>query len=162
MSNIFQKRNGFATNDPRFIIISPDSSDIDNLNQILIDIELVFSGLKTLVILDDCAVSSDLKRRSNQFVNLAYSGRHSNISVWVLTQHLTSIVKSFRENVGCIVSFHSPSQASNQTLFDEYGAGLDSESRKGYLKILKSEKYSRVCFCLRHPYQSYVEIPNMI
>ena len=146
---------GFANNDPRFIVISPDASNVDEVNDILSDITTVFSGYKTLVVLDDCAFSKDLKQRSNKFINLAFSGRHENISVWVLTQQLTAISKPFRENVGCIVSFFTPNKISNQTLFDEYGGELDPEQRKHFMKILKSEKYSRVCFCLRHPFNIY-------
>ena len=151
---------GFANNDPRFIVISPEASDSDEINDLLEDISTVFSGYKTLIILDDCAFSKELKQRSNKFINLAFSGRHENISVWVLTQQLTAISKPFRENVGCIVSFFTPNKISNQTLFDEYGGELDPEQRKHFMKILKSEKYSRVCFCLRHPFNIYVEIPN--
>ena len=44
-------------------------------------------------ILDDCAVSKDLKKRSSKFINFAFSGRHEGLSVWVLTQQLTSIAK---------------------------------------------------------------------
>ena len=32
-----------------------------------------FSGKNTLIILDDCAVSKDLKNRTNKFINLAFS-----------------------------------------------------------------------------------------
>ena len=151
---------GFANNDPRFIVLSPDSSNENEIDDILSDVVTVFSGMKTLVILDDCAVSSDLKKRSNQFINLAFSGRHHNISLWVLTQHLTSISMLFRANAGCIISFFTPNKTSNQTLFDEYGGNLDLETRKEFMNILKSGKYARICFCLRHPFNSYLEIPN--
>lgn len=153
---------GFARQDPRFITLSPNASNVDEINQILSDVSLVFSGHRTLVILDDCAFSKELKQRSNKFINLAFSGRHENISVWVLTQQLTAIAKPFRENVGCIVSFFNPNKTSNETLFNEYGGDLDLEHRKKFMKILKSEKYSRICFCLRHPYRVYLEIPNAL
>ena len=152
---------GFAYNDPRFIIMTPDGSNIDEINDILSDIATVFSGYKTLIVLDDCAFSKDLKQRSNKFINLAFSGRHENLSVWVLTQQLTAIAKPFRENVACIISFFTPNKVSNQILFDEYSGDLDVEHKKEFMKILKSEKYARICFCLRHPYHSYIEIPNV-
>ena len=151
---------GFATNDPRFIVISPDASNVDEINNILSDVVTVFSGYSTLVILDDCAFTKDLKQRSNTFINLAFSGRHENISVWVLTQQLTAIAKPFRENVGCFISFYTPNKMSTQVLFDEYGGELDNEHKKHFIKILKSEKYARICFCLRHPFHTYIEIPN--
>ena len=126
------------------------------------DCSILFSGENTLIILDDCAVSKDLKKRSNKFIDLAFSGRHDEISVWVLTQQLTSIAKPFRENVACVVSFYNPSQIAMKTLFEDYGGNLEAETRKKLEKLLKANKYSRLCFCLRHPFQSYLEIPAII
>ena len=123
---------------------------------------MLFSGTNTLLILDDCAVSKDLKQRSNKFIDLAFSGRHDGLSVWVLTQQLTSIAKPFRENVACVVTFHNPSQVSTKTLFEDYGGDLDLYTRKKLMELLKTEKYSRQCFCLRYPFQSYLEIPAVI
>ena len=94
-----------------------------------------------LLILDECAVSKDLKIRSNNFISLGFSGRHDGISVWVLTQQLTSISKPFRENVACIIVFNNPSQVGTKTLFEEY-------------------RIFRICFNLRHPFDIYLEIPN--
>ena len=100
---------------------------------------VLFSGTNTLIILHDCAVSKDLKNRSNKFIELAFSGRHKGLSVWVLTQQLTSIAKPFRDNVGCVVAFHNPSQMGTKTLFEDFGGDLDME-------LLKSERYSKLCF----------------
>ena len=152
----------FANGDPRFIVIPEDE-----INNILEDVETVFGSpdvssrrrevvddIKTLVIIDDCAFTKDIKQRSNKFISLAFSGRHQNISLWVLTQQLTAIAKPFRENVACIISFFTPNRVANQTLFDEFGGDLSAEHKKEFMKILKSEKYSRICFCLRHPSSS--------
>ena len=151
---------GFGHNDPRFIVLSPDADSIDEINELLSCVGDLFSGNETLIILDDCAFSKDLKQRSNKFIRLAFSGRHDKISVWVLTQQLTAVAKPFRENVACIVSFYNPNKISNQILFDEYGGDLEHESRKQYIELLKSKKYSRIYFCLRHPYTCCLEIPN--
>jgi len=40
-----------------------------------------------------------VKGRTGELVNLAFSARHMGISVWVLTQKMTGITASFRENV---------------------------------------------------------------
>ena len=116
--------HGFAEGNKRFLILSPDASKSDEITSLLTDVSLLFSGTNTLLILDDCAVSKDLKQRSNKFVDLAFSGRHHGLSVWVLTQQLTSIAKPFRENVSCVVTFHNPSQIGMKTLFDDYGGDL--------------------------------------
>ena len=93
----------------------------------------------------------DLKNRTNKFINLAFSGRHAGLSVWVLTQQLTSIAKPFRDNVACVVAFHNPSQIGMKSLFEEFGGDLDSQTRKNLMKNLKSENYSALCFSLRNP-----------
>ena len=150
---------GFAQGDKRFLILSPDASNSDEIDSLLTDVSLLFSGTNTLLILDDCAVSKDLKNRSNKFVDLAFSGRHDGLSVWVLTQQLTSIAKPFRENVSCVVTFHNPSHVGMKTLFDDYGGELDIETRKKFMKLLKTERYSRLCLCLIYPFECYLEIP---
>ena len=150
---------GFAQGDKRFLILSPDASNSDEIDSLLTDVSLLFSGTNTLLILDDCAVSKDLKQRSNKFVDLAFSGRHHGLSVWVLTQQLTSITEPFRENVSCVVTFHNPSQIGMKTLFEDYGGDLDTETRKKFMKLLKTERYSRLCLSLRYPFECYLEIP---
>ena len=128
---------GFAQGDSRFIVVSPDADSIDEINDMLSDCKELFSGTNTLLILDDCAFSKDLKQRSNHFINLAFSGRHEGISVWVLTQQLTSIAKAFRENVACMVSFYNPSNVCMKMLFDEYGGDLNIQDRKKYIQLLR-------------------------
>ena len=131
------------------------------INELLTDCAVLFSGTNTLLILDDCAVSKDLKQRSNN-IDLAFSGRHDGLSVWVLTQQLTSIEKPFRENVACVVTFHNPSQVSTKTLFEDYGGDLDLDTREKLVELLKTENYSRLCLCLRYPFQIYLENPAVI
>ena len=152
----------FAKGDKNFFVLIPDASNQDEINEILDCCYTLFSGTNTLLILDDCAVSRDLKKRSNKFVDLAFSGRHSGISVWVLTQQLTSISKAFRDNVACVVSFHNPSQVGTKTLFEDCGGDLDADKRRTFCEVLKSEKFSRLYFSLRHPYECYVEIPTVL
>ena len=54
-------------------------------------VTFVFEGTNTLIILDDCAASKDVKGHTGQLVKLAFSAWHLGISVWVLTQKITSI-----------------------------------------------------------------------
>jgi len=93
---------------------------------------------------------------------LTFSGRHKGISVWVLTQQLTSIAKPFRDNAALVVAFHTPSGVSTKTLFDDFGGDLDVDTRREYLKLLKEEKYSTKVLLLRYPYNVYLEIPANI
>ena len=49
-----------------------------------------FEKTNTRFVLDDCAASKDVKGRTRQLVNLGFSARHDVISVWVLTQQITT------------------------------------------------------------------------
>ena len=151
--------HGFARGDKRFFVLSPDASNSDEIDSLLTDVSLLFSGTNTLLILDDCAVSKDLKQRSNKFIDIAFSGRHDGLSIWVLTQQLTSISKPFRENVSCVVTFYNPSQVGMKTLFEDYGGDIDMETKRLFNRMLKEERYSRLCLSLMYPFESYLEIP---
>ena len=113
--------HGFAKNDKHFLVLMPDASNQAEIEELLNLCAILFSGTNTLIILDYCAVSKDLKNRSNKFIELAFSGRHKGLSVWVLTQQLTSIAKPFRDNVGCVIAFHNPSQIGTKTLLKILG-----------------------------------------
>ena len=108
----------FAEGDNRFFVCVPPQED-DTVDRLLPWLSALFEKTNCLLILDivsstnyvldDCAASKDVKKRSNQQINLAYSARHLGISVWLLTQQFTSIAKPFRENVTAIVLFYTPS-----------------------------------------------------
>ena len=70
--------DGFAENDKDFFIIIPEHHQIEEWLKL---ISFAFEGTNTLIILDDCASSKDVKKRTNELVKLAFSARHSGISV---------------------------------------------------------------------------------
>ena len=111
-----------------------------------------FEGTNTLIVLDDCAASKDVKGRTGELVKLGFSARHSGISVWVLTQQLTSIAKPFRENVAAIVLFYTPSAKTTKAIFKEYAGGLSHEELKQMISRLKERKFAHLIFSLRFPF----------
>ena len=149
---------GFARGDPRFFVFCPN--DLEEVEELLQACRTVFSGTNTLIILDDCAVSKELKKRSNEFIRLAFSGRHEGLSVWVLTQQLSSIAKPFRDNVACVVAFHNPSQVSTKCMFEDFCNGIDADMRTVLTNELKSNEYSRLCISQRYPFDWYLELPH--
>ena len=108
-------------------------------------------GTNTIIILDDCAASKDVKGCKGELVNLAFSARHMGISVWVLTQKLTGIPSSFRENVALIV-FYTPSARTTKAIFDDYTGELFPDEYKDLVSKLKERKFSYLLFSLRHSY----------
>ena len=92
----------FADRDPRLYVIICEQHQVEIILKLA---SLAFEGTNTLILLDDCAASKDVKGRTGKLVKLGFSARHAGISVWVLTQQLSSIAKLFRENVSAIVFF---------------------------------------------------------
>ena len=90
-------------------------------------VSFAFEGTNTLIVLDDCAASKDVKGRTGELVKLGFSARHAGISVWVLTQQLSSIAKPFRDNVAAIVLFYTPSAKTTKAIFEEYSGELSRD-----------------------------------
>ena len=47
-----------------------------------------------------------------------------------------------------------------KTLFDDYGGNIDPADKKKFQSLLKKHNFSKLCFCLRHPFQTYIDIPS--
>ena len=137
--------NGFAENDRDFFVIIPEQNQINDFLKL---ISYAFEG--TMI---DCAASKDVKKKTNELVNLAFSARHKGISVWALTQQMTGIAKAFRENIACLVLFYSPSARDMKFTFENYAGDLSNEEKKRFLKKLKEVKFSHLDFSLRHPFE---------
>jgi len=135
--------------DPRMYVIACKQHEVENWLKI---VRFAFEGTKTLIILDDCASSKDVKGHTGELVHLAFSARHLGISVWVLTQKMTGITSSFRENVAVIIYFYTPSAKTTKAIFDDYTGELSQEEYKGLISKLKERKFSYLVFSLRHPF----------
>ena len=52
------------------------------------------AGVPTLYIIDDCAASKALTENKDILFALAFSGRHAEQSVWVLTQKYNAVLRT--------------------------------------------------------------------
>ena len=111
-----------------------------------------FEGTNTLIVLDDCAASKDIKGRTGELVKLGSSARHAGISVWVLKQQLSSIAKPFRENVAAIILFYTPSAKKTKAIFEEYAGELSHEELRQMISRLRERKFAHLSFSLRFPF----------
>jgi len=64
----------FAERDPRFYPIICEHHQVEMWLKI---VSFAFEGTNTLIILDDCAASKDVKGRTGELVKLGFSARHS-------------------------------------------------------------------------------------
>ena len=85
-------------------------------------------GTNTLIIFDDCTAFRDAQKRTSELLNLAFSARHKGISIWVLTQQVTSIVNVIIENIASFVLFHTPLANNMKIIFKTYAGQLTSDS----------------------------------
>jgi len=142
--------NRFAERDPRFYPIICEQHQVELWLKL---VSFAFEGTNTLIVLDECASSKDVKGRTGQLVRLGFSARHSGISVWVLTQQLSSIAKPFRKNVATIVLFYTPSAKTTKTMFEEYAGELSHDELRQMTARLKERKFAHLIFSLHHPFE---------
>ena len=121
--------HGFAKGDKRFLALSPDANNGDEINELLTHTADLLSGSRLL-------------------------GETSR-SVCVGTHPAVDI-----DRKTAVIAFHNPSQTGTKGIFEDYGGDLNAETRKRLTHLLKTERYSRLCFCLRFPFQCYLEIPT--
>ena len=137
----------FAERDPRLYVIICEQHQVETWLKVA---SVSFEG--TLIVLDDCAASKNVKGRTGELVKLGFSARHSGISVWVLTQQLYSIAKPFRENVAAIVLFYTPSAKTTKAIFEEHAGELSHDELRQMIARLKEHKFAHLIFSLRHPF----------
>jgi len=142
--------NRFAERDRRINVIICEQHQVEIWLKIA---SFHFEGDNTLIVLDDCAASKDVKGRTGELVKLGFSARHSGISVWVLTQQLSSIAKPFRENVAVIVLFYTPSAKTTKAIFEEYAGELSHDELRQMIARLKERKFAHLIISLRHPFE---------
>jgi len=148
----------FAERDPRFYPIICEQHQVEIWLKLA---SFYHEGTNTLIVLDDCAASKDVKGWTGELVKIGFSARHSGISVWVLTQQLSSIAKPFRENVAAIVLFYTPSAKTTKAIFEEYAGELTHEEFRQMIARLKERKFTHLIISLRHPFEIKLKIGSI-
>jgi len=77
------------------------------------------SGKKSLIIIDDCSAEKDLNKHRTALSKIAFSGRHSNLTTWFITQRYVSAPKDFRENIHWVLITKNTCKKSFETLMSE-------------------------------------------
>ena len=139
----------FARQDPRLYVIICEQHQIEFWLKVAV---FFLEGTNLLIVLDSCVASKDVKGRMGELVKLGFSARHARLSVCVLTQKLSSIAKPYRDNVGALVLFHTPSAKTMKAFFEEYACELSQKELKQLVARLKERKFSHLVFSLRHPF----------
>ena len=134
--------------------------DQDKVDKILHIVQEIFKGTNSLIILDDCASSQDVKNRTSELVKLAFSARHFGFSTIVITQQLNSISKPYRDNVARVVTFYNPDEDDMNVIFRRYLRHSSKSERKNIIEKLKNIKYATLEINLRHPFDYKIINPQ--
>ena len=76
-------------------------------------------GKKALIIIDDCSAEQDLGKRRTSLSKIAFSGRHSNLTTWFITQRYVSVPVDFREQIRWILITKNTCRKSFELLMSE-------------------------------------------
>ncbi|CAB4016600.1 Hypothetical predicted protein [Paramuricea clavata] len=122
------------------------------INHVLSVTSVIFKGTNTLIVVDDCPSSQAVKQRVSELVRPAFSARHYNLSVIVLTQQLSSVSKPFRENISRPVTFYNPSKKDIKVITDDYLNGVPHDLISDITRVLRREKYTTLDILLIDSY----------
>ena len=89
--------------DPEVFVLDPGERLQDYVRAFFY---LLFKGDPTLLIINDCSASAALTKKKDMLSELAFSGRHADQSVWVLTQKYNAVLKDLREQTRWVCLFH--------------------------------------------------------
>jgi len=147
----------FAESDPRLYVIICEQHQVELFLKLA---SFSFEGTNTLIVLDDCVASKEVKGRTGELVKLGFSARHSGITVWVLTRQLSSIAKPFQENVAAIVLFYTASANTTKAVFEEYTGELSHDELRQMIARLKEHKFAHLILSLRHPFKIQLNVSS--
>ena len=81
----------------------------------------MLKGHQTLFIIDDCSAEVEINKKRDALSELAFSGRHRNHSLWVLTQTYNSVSKDVREQIERLCLFFTKDRDSFEDCLRENG-----------------------------------------
>ena len=133
--------------DPQVFIVDPG----DRLQEYLRAFYSVFAGESTLYIIDDCSASKALTKKKDMLSELAFSGRHADQSVWVLTQKYNSVLKDLREQTKWIAVFHCKDRDSFEDCLRENDIVPTREERAALKKLLSEASHTKLILRTAQP-----------
>ena len=130
----------------------------DNVENILRETTRFAKNTNSLIILDDCASSNDVKNRTSELVKLGMSGRHFGLSTIVITQQLTPIAKPYRLQISKLVTFYNACKDDMKYIFNNY-FNIEKDKEKRIIDTLKKNDYARLEILTTRPYTHQIIIP---
>ena len=109
------KSRGCVWNDPDVIPIELNN----NLYYLIKKISNLFTGSKTLFLIDDIIADEALDKRRQPLLELAISGRHRSHFLWLLTQSYTAIPNNIRRQAKMLYVWYSKKRTDLNIIHEE-------------------------------------------
>ena len=101
------------------------------------------AGKPTLYIIDDCSATKELTKKKDMLSELAFSGRHADQSVWVISQRYISVLKDLREQTKWVCMFYTKDRDSFDNCLREIDV-IPTEERQRIKKELAKVKHRKL------------------
>ena len=109
-----------------------------------------------MLVIDDCSAEGEINKKRGVLSELAFSGRHRNHSLWVLTQKYISISKDIREQIKWLCLFFTKDRDSFEDCLRENDVIPDKNERDRLKKCLKDRPYSKLILKCYQPTSYYL------
>ena len=122
-------------------------------------IKLCTNALKdhqTLFVIDDCSAEDENNKKRDALSELAFSGRHRNHSLWVLTLKYNSVSKDVREQIKWLCLFFTKDRDSFEDCLRENDVILDKSEKDMLKKCLQDRPYSKLILKCYQPTGYYL------
>ena len=113
------------------------------LNEWIKLFKITLGGNQTLFIIDDCSAECKINKKRDTLSELAFSGRHRNHSLWVLTQKYNSVSKDVREQIKWLCLFFTKDRDSFEDCLRENDIIPDKNERDQLKMCLHDIPYSK-------------------
>ena len=104
-----------------------------------------------LFLIDDCSSQKGMTKKKKMLSELAFSGRHLNCSVWILTQKYNSVLTDLREQIKFLVLFYCKDRDSFEEALRENDVISSLEERKNMRAMLAKHKHSKLILITEQP-----------
>ena len=128
-----QKRKNITIVNP----VLPDGTE--KLQELLRYFFDKFAGSPTLYIIDDCSATKELTKKKDMLSQQAFSGRHAEQSVRVISQRYISVLKDLREQAKWVCIFSTKARDSFEYCLRENDVVPAEERQKIKEELFKVE-----------------------
>ena len=116
----------------------------------------IFKFRQTLFIIDDCSAECEINKEQDALSELAFSDRHRNHYLWVLTQKYNSISKGVREQLEWLCLFFTKDRESFEDCLRENDVVPDKNERDRLKKCLQDKPYPKLILKCYQPTGYYL------